>query len=48
VKLINKLGPANAARQLGISRATLAAAAAGFPVSATTDDRIRDALDLAA
>jgi len=36
-ELANKIGPAAAARRIGISRSTLAAVVAGFPVAASTD-----------
>ncbi len=38
--LTHTVGPVSAARQLGLTRATLAAVLAGLAVSATTDDRV--------
>jgi hypothetical protein len=38
--LAERVGPTEAARRIGISRATLAAVIAGLPVAATTELRV--------
>lgn len=42
-ELAARVGPTVAARRIGITRGTLAAVIAGFPVAATTDARVRRA-----
>lgn len=47
-ELAAALGPPAAAKQIGISRGTLASALAGLAVSATTEERVQYARRLAA
>ena len=48
VDLAHTIGPAAAARLVGVTRGTLAAVIAGLPVSAATDARVRRAHERAA
>ena len=42
-ELAARVGPAKAAKRIGVSRSTLAAIIAGLPVAASTEDRVRAA-----
>lgn len=41
--LTARLGPARAAKEIGVTRGTLAAVIAGLPVASSTEERVRSA-----